>query len=287
MVNAVFLGLDNAGKTSIKLFLQYLDRNRALKTKTSTSIESLSRAGLNIAVVPGQKIYREDEKFYKILFPSADHIILVVDASRPDRFEEAKEYYRYVRKMIKRYALKKPKVAILAHKQDIKNSVSGEEVKKAVAGARSRVMVLETSVHDMTSMIILLRYLYGNLKGNDIDFITQALQDRLSARGIAIYDSQKLPLSITGDKELIEKIYNKYFDTLLRDEDLNYGIISTNGTKMAIAMEKSENFSILILVANFEARIEETISIIREAAQSYAKEFAKRWGTREDNPWNF
>ena len=287
MINAVFLGLDNAGKTSIKLFLQHLDREKALRTKASTSIERMSRAGLNIAVIPGQRVYREDEKFYRILFPSADHVVLVVDSSRPDRFDEAREYYKFVRKMIRKYSLKKPKITILAHKQDIKNSLPGDEIKKSVAGARSKVLVLETSIHDLTSMIILLKRLYGDLRGNDIDFITQALQERLLANGIAIYDSQKLPLSVSGDKDLLDSIYNKYFNALLRDNDLHFGIIYTDGTRIAMAQEKSDGYSILVLAVNFNSGVEETIEIIREAAKCYAREFVKRWGTNVDDPWNF
>ncbi|MEX0568238.1 MAG: ADP-ribosylation factor-like protein [Candidatus Njordarchaeota archaeon] len=286
MVNVVFVGLDNAGKTSIKLFLQYLDKEKALSTVTSTSIEKFARAGLGISVIPGQKIYREDERFYKILFPSADHIVLVVDATRPDRFEEVKEYYAFIKKMMKKYCLKKTKITILAHKQDIKNAKDSETVKKAIAGIRSKTMVLETSIHDLMSMIILLKNLYGDLKGNDIDFITQALQDRLKAEGVALYDSQKLPLSIAGNKDLLSKISNKYFDALLRDDDFHYGIISTNGSNIAMACERVNGYSITLIATNFKVGIEEVLSIIREATSCYAKEFMKRWGN-EENPWNF
>ena len=286
MVNVVFVGLDNAGKTSIKLYLQHLDKEKALMTRASTNIERLSRAGLSLAIIPGQKVYREDEKFYKILFPSVDHIVLVVDASRPDRFAEAKEYYKFVRKMIKKYALKKPKITILAHKQDIREALDGETVKKEVAGARSRVMVLETSVRDLMSMIILLKNLYGNLKGNAIDFITQALQERLGAEGIALLDSQRLPLSLAGDKNLLEKIMDKYFGTIVRESEFKYGIICTNGTSAALVCEKSDGYSIFVLAANYGVGVEEALSIIKEAAYCYAKEFVKRWGS-EENPWNF
>ncbi len=286
MVNIVFVGLDNAGKTSIKLFLQHLNREKALKTRASTNIERFNRAGLSLAVIPGQKIYREDEKFYRILFPSADRVVLVVDASRPDRFSEVKEYYRFVKKMIKKYALKKPKIILLAHKQDLRNSVDGETVKKSVAGARSNVLVLETSVRDMMSMIILLKSLYGRLKGNAIDFVTQALQERLSAEGIALLDSQRLPLSMAGNKELLDRILNTYFSTVVRDDNFKYGIICTNGTKAALVCEKADDYSIFVLATNYHAGVEEALSIIREAARCYAKEFIKRWGT-EENPWNF
>ena len=287
MVNVVFVGLDNAGKTSIKLFLQHLNREIALKTKASTSIERFARAGLSIAVIPGQRFYREDEKFYRILFPSADHIVLVVDSSRPDRFGEVKEYYKFVKKMIKKYSLKKPKFTILAHKQDIKGAVSGDYVKRAVAGARSRVLVLETSIHDMTSMIVLLRNLYGDLKGNYIDFITQALQERLCADGIAIYDAQRLPISVSGDKNIVEWVYDRYFDVFLRDDEFRFGVLSTNGKKIMMVVEKTNGYSVIVIATNFKTNIEETLSIIKETAQCYAKEFAKRWGTPTDNPWNF
>jgi len=283
MVNAVFVGLDNAGKTSIRLFLQSLDKEGALRTRASTSIERLARAGLTISIIPGQKYYRENERFYRILFPSADHIVFVVDSSRPDRFTEARKYYQYVKRMIRKYSLKKPKITILAHKQDIRGALPGSDVKKAIAGARSKVLVLETSIHDMMSMIILLKNLYGGLKGNDIDFVTQALQERLMADAIAIYDSQRLPLSTSGSEDLVRKTYDRYFSSLVKDGDFRFSIISTNGTKAAMVCENVNGYSVLVLSVGFNVGIEEALSIIREAALCYAKEFSKRWGT--DNPW--
>lgn len=286
MINAVFVGLDNAGKTSIKLFLQHLHKERALKTKASTNIEKFSRAGLSISVIPGQKFYRENERFYRVLFPSADYIVFVVDAADKDRIEEAKEYFQFIKKMRKKFGIKKPKLIILAHKQDVEGALSADEVKELIAGKRSTVNVLETSIHDMVSMLILLRSLFGTLRGNYIDYITQALQDRLLAEGVALYDPDGLPLSVVGNKELIEKIYNRYFDTIFREREFHYGVISINGSRFAAAMENAGKYKVTILVANFDTGLEDVLTIIREAAKYYAKEFERRWKETPDNPWN-
>jgi len=287
MINAVFVGLDRAGKTSIKLFLQYLDNERASKTTASTGVERLSRAGLTISIIPGQEVYRLNEDFYRILFPSADYIVFVVDAARPDRFPEAKEYFAFVRKMRSKYAIKKPKIILLAHKQDVEGALSGEEVKNAIVGSRSKILVLETSIHDTLSMFVLLRCLYDSLKGNYIDFITQALQDRLHADAVAIYDSQSLPISIAGKKDLVERIYEQYFDVIFRDPNFKFGLFSVNGTKLAARTEKVNGCSLTILVANFNTSVEETLGVLKDAAQNYVREFMKRWKSVPDNPWNF
>ncbi|GEM_PF-2696937 len=287
MVNAVFVGLDRAGKTSIKLFLQYLDSERASKTVASTGVERLSRAGLTISIIPGQKVYRLNEDFYRILFPSADYIVFVVDAARPERLPEVREYFKFIKKMRSKYAVKKPKIILLAHKQDIEGALSGEEIKNAVAGSKSKILVLETSIHDTLSMLVLLRSLYNTLRGNYIDFISQALLDRLGAEAIAIYDSQSLPISIAGKKDLVEKIYEQYFDILFKDPNFKFGLLNMNGTKLAIQTENMNGCSITILAANFKTSVEETLKILKDAAQSYMREFAKRWRNLPSDPWNF
>lgn len=286
MINAVFVGLDRAGKTSIKLYLQYLDSERASKTTASTGVERLSRAELTISIIPGQEVYRLNEDFYKILFPSADYIVFVVDSSRPERLPEAKEYFEFVRKMYIKYAVKKPKIILLAHKQDAGNVLSGEKIKEQIMGKRLGALVLETSIYDPLSMLILLKSLYADLKGNYIDFISQALAERLGADAIALYDSQGLPISIAGKKDLVNKICNPY-SRLLFDPEFKFAVLGMNGTKLAAVAENNDELSMTIVAINFRADIQETLNVLRESTQNYVREFIKRWGDKQSNPWNF
>lgn len=285
MINAVFVGLDRAGKTSIKLYLQYLDSERASKTVASTGVERLSRAELTISIIPGQEVYRLNEDFYRILFPSADYIVFIVDASKPDRLKEAKEYFEFVKKMYTKYAVKKPKIILVAHKQDSKDAIPGEKVKEQVVGKRSDIVVLETSIYDPLSMLILLKSLYADLKGNYIDFISQALAERLGADTVALYDSQSLPISIAGKKDLLEITCDKY-GRLLFNPEFRFGVLGINGTKLAAVAEDLDGHTLTIVAVNFRVDIQETLKVLEESARNYVREFVKRWGDRQQNPWN-
>ena len=69
------------GKSSIRIYLENFDVEKALNTMTSREIEELKRGKLNIFIIPGQKLFRYEEKFYRRLFPITDVIVFVIDSA--------------------------------------------------------------------------------------------------------------------------------------------------------------------------------------------------------------
>ena len=126
-------GLEEAGKTSIKIYLENIDRDQ-VKTpyRASENVEVYREHYLTVYVIPGQESFRYSEFLYEKCFQPSDRIGFVVDASDRDKFGEAKKYWEYVKKMIEKYAVKKVEVILVAHKQDKEGALDAREIAKKI-----------------------------------------------------------------------------------------------------------------------------------------------------------
>ncbi|GAB4305652.1 MAG: hypothetical protein Kow0069_01710 [Promethearchaeota archaeon] len=117
----VFVGLDSAGKTSILLALE---RKFSLISSVKPTLGSrrtrFKCAGFDAVIfdLGGQATYREKyirKKFQ--VFYQVGVLCFVVDVTRPDRFEQAGEYFANILETLERLS-EAPRVSVWLHKAD-------------------------------------------------------------------------------------------------------------------------------------------------------------------------
>ncbi len=120
---AVFLGLDNSGKSTIISFLQsgnFVEHTPTMgKQKKDLEINGTR---LSLCDMGGQSHFR---KFWMDELQAAKCVVFVVDKSAPERFDEAKAELDKIITAIKQ---KDIKLLILANKYDLPNSVAIEDL---------------------------------------------------------------------------------------------------------------------------------------------------------------
>lgn len=119
----LLLGLDSAGKTSL-LYKLKLNETVATIPTIGFNVETINykKMKLNMWDVGGQNKLRNLWKHY---FPNADALIFMVDASDPDRFQEASE------ELFKIYMDRESKlkcILILANKSDLPTAQPIEDI---------------------------------------------------------------------------------------------------------------------------------------------------------------
>jgi len=92
-----FVGLDRAGKSSIKVYLESLSLNSAMNTRISNGVETYLVRNFRIDVFPGQEKLRYEETLYERLFPFVSKVVLVVDSVDRKRFPEVRKFWKFVK----------------------------------------------------------------------------------------------------------------------------------------------------------------------------------------------
>ncbi|GAK61993.1 GTP-binding protein [Moesziomyces antarcticus] len=124
----LFLGLDNAGKTTIlkKLQNKPQDEIEAISPTLGFSIQTFQYGTyhLNVWDIGGQKSLRP---YWKNYFEKTDAIIWVVDSSDTARLTDCK---LELDNLLKEERLHGATILIFANKQDIPGALSAEQIKK-------------------------------------------------------------------------------------------------------------------------------------------------------------
>lgn len=278
-----FVGLDQAGKSSIKVYLESLSINNALNTIMSNGIESYLRGNFRIDVFPGQEKLRYMEILYEKLFPYVDKLALIVDASDKDRFDEVKRYWEFLKEMLKKYAKKDVQVILVAHKQDLKDAVSSGELCDIIFDENDvrkyRIVHLGTSIYDPISISLLLRVLHGAM--GLVESITEMLRVETKAQVVAIFDGHLLPIAISGTSPRSE-FFERVHALVASIEKFGYlrAFVAVFESERVLAISRREGSERIILcLVNFEENLDRVIELSNSAITHYINELRRRfWG---------
>jgi len=277
-----FVGLDRAGKSSIKVYLESLSINKALNTKISNSVETYLRRKFRIDVFPGQEKLRYAETLYERLFPFVSKVAIIVDSADRNRFDEVRRYWKFVRNMIDKYARKNVQVILVAHKQDLTNAVTCGELSKMIFDANDigkyGVVCVETSIFDPISMSLLLRILHG-ARGIGLEDIVDTLREQSRSQVAMIFDGHPFPIAISGAKPHSE-IFNRIHELVLALEKYGYvkafvGIFENE--KIFVLSKKRDDERVIFCLVNFEEKIETITKLCDNAMRNYISELRKRF----------
>mmetsp|Transcript_45212 Transcript_45212/g.62867 ORF Transcript_45212/g.62867 Transcript_45212/m.62867 type:complete len:193 (+) Transcript_45212:112-690(+) len=121
----IFLGLDNAGKTTL---LRRLKDDRMVQHDPTihAHMEELTLGNINIRAydLGGHETVRKTWKSY---FPKMDGIIYLVDAADRDRFDESR---KELNMLLETPEIAKVPIVILGNKIDKKDAASEEEIRE-------------------------------------------------------------------------------------------------------------------------------------------------------------
>jgi len=277
----VLCGLDEAGKTSIKLFLENIDKEQAKKPYiASTEVETFKEHYLSIYVIPGQERFRHMDFFYEQYIPLADRVGLVIDASDRRRFDEVKRYWEFLKQRIDRYATKEIEVLLIAHKQDVRGAAQADEIAKLVMSKKDmkkyHVKTLNTSILDIFSMYELLRAFYGDIKKVGLDTIVEVLCDNTQAQAAFLIDGQMLPISVIGSPEAL-KFMEDIFYPIYKRGVLDYIALKFENIRFVAISKKVNGENIVAGVYDYKVSLREAIDYCNRALTKYVEEARKRW----------
>ena len=279
--NIILCGLDEAGKTSIKVYLENIDKEQATRPYiASTEVETYREHYLSVYVIPGQERFRYTEIFYQQYFSVADRIGLVVDASDHSRFKEVKEYWTYLKEMIKKYASKGIEVILIAHKQDKKEAVRVEEIATKILSKddikKYKIRMLNTSVLDIFSMYELLRAFYGDLKKVGLDAIVEVLCSNTKAGAAFLIDGQMLPISVVGSPDAL-KFMEEIFYPVFKRGILEYIALKFEQIKFVAISKRADGDIVVAGVYDYKISLKDAIDYCNRALIKYIEEARKRW----------
>ena len=187
-VKVSYLGLDNAGKTTIIRFLEdklTLDTKPTIKAKISSQISTLAGLEINFWDFGGQEQFRstylEDKPRY---FTNISAIIYLIDVRDSPRFDQALSYLEDVLKATKEFS-DDAKVFIFFHKFDEK-VMKEENLEERVKDLKKRIINL--NIFDTIS--------FYNTSIFNIISILRAFSD--------------ISISLSGRPQLIQNILREY-----------------------------------------------------------------------------
>ena len=277
-----FVGLDRAGKSSIKVYLESLSLNSAMNTKISNGVETYLVRNFRIDVFPGQEKLRYEETLYERLFPFVSKVVLVVDSVDRKRFPEVRKFWKFVKDMIDKYAKKEVHIVVVAHKQDLEGATTCDELKKTILDSEDikkyRITCVETSIFDPISMSLLLRVLHG-AQGVGIEDIVDVLRKESKSKIAMIFDGHLLPIAISGTKPSSE-IFSRVHELVVSLEKYGYvkafvGIFENE--KVFVLSKKQNEERVIFCLVDFEENLEKITSLCDNAMRNYMSEMRKRF----------
>lgn len=125
----LFLGLDNAGKTTL-LGKLATDQVHVHRPTFHPNVEELSLGGIKLKTID-MGGHQEARRLWKDYFTKVDGVVFIVDAANPERFPEAKAELDM---LLQTEELAKSPFLILGNKIDLAGCACSEEALKAYMG---------------------------------------------------------------------------------------------------------------------------------------------------------
>lgn len=254
----IFVGLDNAGKTSIILsLLREISKFTIIKPTRNAERRTFEFLGMNISEwdLGGHERYRKIylEKAQQI-FRRTDIIIYVVDIQDYDRIVES---YLYLNEIIKELIEMKiePPIHIFFHKND-PNMAESEQIKSndTISYLKGKISDIqnynnfsfyETSVFELSSIVNTMSEILLSLfpRSKVIDNSIQGFADKCGAEGVELIDDNSLIIGFWYKNKGIKEILNPLSPYFLR---LNDGF-----ENLEILDDQSENHMIVERLGKF------------------------------------
>ncbi|NVM35986.1 MAG: 50S ribosome-binding GTPase [Candidatus Lokiarchaeota archaeon] len=248
----VFVGLDNAGKSSIILsLLREISKFAVIKPTRNAERRTFEFLGMNISEwdLGGHERYRKRylEKA-ELIFRGTNILIYVVDIQDYERIAKT---YSYLKDIIDRFTEMKlePPIHILFHKNDpdiadgvqvkINNTISYLEGKIGDFQNYHKISFYKTTVFDLSSIINAMSKILLSLfpRSKVIDAAIQGYVNKTGVEGVELIDDNSLIISSwykNDDTRTILNLLSPYFLRLndgfkqlenIEDENKNYIIV--------------------------------------------------------------
>ncbi|NHI93821.1 MAG: hypothetical protein EAX96_15140 [Candidatus Lokiarchaeota archaeon] len=225
--NLVFLGLENAGKTSIINYIITGFMTQTIPTSgVSIEVIKLPHIELKLYDIGGQKVFR-DYMWSNVIFPDMS-LVFVIDANDKSKLYESKLVFWEI---LNKYVPIKP-ILILLNKQDLDNTVKKIEVHDLFELERIsdlKIGLFETSVSKGIGISDAIQWFFENLTENILDV-------QLSIINIKIY---RFDGKLVYEKKLKKEIPD------LR-EKINFSVTLIEFVKERTGKFEDDKFKIII-----------------------------------------
>ena len=278
----IFVGLDNAGKTSIKTYLETLSIDAAMNTRMSTQVETYLRGGFRVYIFPGQRKLRYDEFLYERFFPLADKIALIVDAADKRRFGEVRKYWQFLYRMIDKYGRKKVQVILVAHKQDLPNALRWKEILPKIFDVPFDVGLFDircanTSIFDPPSMSMLLRTLHG-ATSLGIETLLSNLRRLTKSEVAMLFDTHLHPIAMSGTttgSEIFRRVHALVVDLEKHGFEAFVGVF--RDYHVFVMCRGGGEGRVIVALVNFGVKVNTAAEFCDETLKQYARMRDKIW----------
>ncbi|CCW59771.1 unnamed protein product [Phytomonas sp. EM1] len=170
----LFLGLDNAGKTTL-LGKLATDQVHVYRPTFHPNVEELTLGGIKLKTID-MGGHCEARRLWKDYFTKVDGVVFIVDAARPERFEEAR---RELDNLIRSEELSHTPFLILGNKIDMPQACSEEALTYALGLGNQRTgkttKVTDPNVRPLEVFMCSIVQKYGY--GDGFRWLSQYLQN--------------------------------------------------------------------------------------------------------------
>nr|MDO8114305.1 ADP-ribosylation factor-like protein [Candidatus Sigynarchaeota archaeon] len=192
---AVFLGLDNSGKSTIISFLQegrFVDHTPTMGKKNMDM--EIGGTRLSLFDMGGQQDFRQ---LWLGEIKNAKVVVFVIDASAPQRFGEAKKELDVLIPAIKEHKIS---LLILANKHDVPGAVNLSKIITAFnLTEMDNFEIMEISAKTGYGMADAFAKFYSSLTGEKV-------RKNVLAKAISVFDKGGTPIVTTYNKNEVERV---------------------------------------------------------------------------------
>ncbi|MBD3229402.1 MAG: hypothetical protein GF329_14550 [Candidatus Lokiarchaeota archaeon] len=275
-LKVLYVGLANAGKTSIILTLEK-EYKKLSKLSPTLGIErtSLDLMGAEAIIwdFGGQDKFREKYLRDNRNFIDTDLIFYVIDIKDEENYEESFKYYKKILKILKKYE-EDPEIIVCIHKYDpdldeaIYDEKYQELKKEFIDISKKEIKIFKTSIYNKKTLIEAFSYGVSKLLSdlNKIDLILLEFLDEQMLEGVLFFEKNSLIISEAykdeGDKSFFLTVITNLIDLIEKSEKkrrLNelYLVLNRNLKLLLkhIIIDKSDFF--VVLISKGESDIQE------------------------------